>query len=150
MAAMQLLLVDDEEVFLSMMKARLVARGIAAWTASNGPAAIELLAAHAIDVVVLDVKMPGMDGIDVLKHIRRHHPQVEVILLSGHASVESAVEGLKLGACDYLVKPCNLSELLNKAEAAFAHKLAAEERARKSRIDKIISHPLGLFDDEDD
>ena len=150
MAEMQLLLVDDEEDFLAMMKARLRGRGIEAWTASNGPAAIELLASHAIDVVVLDIKMPGMDGIEVLKHIRRHHPRIEVILLSGHGSVEKAVEGLKLGACDYLLKPCSLSNLLHKAEDAFTRKQAAEEKARKSKIDDIISDPLAVFDDEPD
>jgi DNA-binding response OmpR family regulator len=147
---MQLLLVDDEEDFLAMMKARLRGRGIAAWTAADGPAAIELLASHAVDVVVLDVKMPEMDGIEVLKHIRRHHPQVQVIMLSGHGSVESAVEGLKLGAFDYLVKPCSLSDLLHKVEEAFTRKRAAEDQARKSKIDEIISDPLAVFDKEPD
>jgi DNA-binding NtrC family response regulator len=147
---MQLLLVDDEEDLIAMMKARLQRRGIAAWTASDGPAAIQLLAHHAIDVVVLDIKMPGMDGIEVLKHIRRHHPRIEVILLSGHGSVESAVEGLKLGACEYFLKPCSLSDLLHKAEEAFTRKRAAEEQARRSKIDEIISDPLALFDDEPD
>ena len=150
MAAMQLLLVDDEEAFLAMTKARLAGRGIAAFTASSGPAAIALLATRAIDVVVLDVKMPEMDGIEVLKHIRRHYPQIEVIMLSGHATVQSAVEGLNLGACDYLEKPCNLSQLLHKAEEAFARKTAAEDQVRKSRIDKIIQDPLAIFDDDED
>lgn len=149
MPAMQLLLVDDEEVYLAMMKARLTRRGVAVYTAANGPEAMDLLAQRSIDVVVLDVKMPGMDGIAVLQHIRRRYPQIQVIMLSGHATVESAVEGLKLGACDYLVKPCNFAELLHKAEEAFARKMAAEEQARKSKIDRIIGHPMAVFEEED-
>jgi DNA-binding NtrC family response regulator len=150
MATMNLLLVDDEQRFLSTTKVLLEKRGVATWTAAGGPAALAVLAAQRIDVVVLDVKMPGMDGLEVLKRIKQDYPLVEVILLTGHASVESAVEGLQQGAFDYLMKPCDVSDLINEAEKACARKRDAEDQARKSQIDKIISHPLAVFDDEDD
>ena len=119
MEAMKLMLVDDEKRFLYTMKKLLEEKGYAMITVSGGEAALETLSAHPIDVVILDVKMPGMDGIETLKEIKRRFPLVEVIMLTGHATVESAIEGMKSGANDYLMKPIDVDELIEKASAAF-------------------------------
>jgi len=112
MGSRKVLLVDDEPAYLEVMSKRLSLQGFAVDTAQDGAAALRALDAQAdIDVVVLDIRMPGMDGITTLGEIRRLHPAVRVILLTGHASVDSAVEGMALGAFDYLFKPCDLGDL---------------------------------------
>ena len=143
----QLLLVDDEERFLETTKRLLEKRGVEALTATDALDALTILDAQRVDVVVLDVKMPGLDGVQVLRKIKQEQPLVEVIMLTGHASVESAIAGLKLGAFDYLMKPCDISALLEKVNQAYAKKQAMEEKIRQAKIEKIISHPLAVFDD---
>jgi len=145
---MQLLLVDDEERFLETTKRLLEKRGVEALTTTNGLDALTILDTQRVDVVILDVKMPGVDGVEVLRNIKQEQPLVEVIMLTGHASVESAVEGLKLGAFDYLMKPCDISALLEKVNQAYAKKQSMEEKIRKAKIEKIISHPLAVFEEE--
>ena len=148
MATIQLLLVDDEERFLSTTKVLLEKREIVTFTAANGADALKTLDEHRIDVTILDVKMPGMDGVMVLRKIKETHPLVEVIMLTGHASVESAVEGLKLGAFDYIKKPCDISDLIAKVNEAYDKKHAMEEKIRRAQIDKIIRHPMAVFEKE--
>jgi DNA-binding NtrC family response regulator len=109
---------------------------------------MKALDASRIDVVILDVKMPGVDGLEVLGWIKKKHPLVEVIMLTGHATFESAIEGMKLGAFDYLMKPSDIQMLLDKANEAFAKKQAREEKIQKARIERIISNPLAALDDE--
>ena len=97
-----------------------------------------------VDVVILDVKMPGMDGIEVLRGIKKSYPLIEVIMLTGHATVETAIEGMKLGAYDYLMKPCELEQLMAKVEAATKKRRAHEEKIREAEIKKALStHGLG-------
>lgn len=119
MEKVHIMLVDDEERFLATTGKLLVRKGFDVVTATSGAEALQELAQLLIRVVLLDVKMPGMDGITVLKEIKRRFPQVEVILVTGHATVESAVEGLNAGASDYLMKPCNLDDLTSKVNEAF-------------------------------
>jgi DNA-binding response OmpR family regulator len=129
MTTARILLVDDEKTFVASNAKMLRNRGYDVLTAFDGQAALDILAENDIDVVVLDVKMPGMDGLSVLTKIRTGFPLVEVILLSGHASFEAAVEGLKIGAGDYLMKPCRNDELLRKIEEAHEkHKINEEKR----------------------
>jgi DNA-binding NtrC family response regulator len=116
---MRVMLVDDEERFLATTSKLLTRKGYEVVTAASGAEALRRLAELTVDVVVLDVKMPGMDGIAALREIKKLSPDVEVLLLTGHATVESAVEGLEAGASDYLVKPCNLDELIRKVNDAF-------------------------------
>jgi DNA-binding NtrC family response regulator len=149
MNTIHLLLVDDEEQFLSTTKKLLERRGVDTRTCSNGFDALDILAKHRIDVVVLDIKMPGIDGIDVLSKIKHDHPDVEVILLTGHASVQSAVEGLKLGAFDYLTKPSKVSDIMAKVEEAFDKKRVKEEKARKAKVDNIIRHPMAIYEKDE-
>ena len=148
MATIQLLLVDDEERFLHTTKILLEKRGVVTFIATNGADALKAMDEHRIDVVILDVKMPGIDGVEVLRKTKQKHPLVEVIMLTGHASVESAVEGLKLGAFDYVKKPCDISDLITKVNEAYDKKHAMEEKIRKAQIDKIIRHPMAVFEKE--
>jgi DNA-binding NtrC family response regulator len=135
---MKVLLVDDEAPFVDALAKRLDKRGITVVSANSGPEALQKLEADSlIDVVVLDVKMPGMDGVDTLKAIKPAHPLVEVVMLTGHATVESAIEGMKLGALDYLMKPCDMDILLAKLQEAKAKKDRQEEKIREARALKI-------------
>jgi len=130
MDEMRIMLVDDEEGFLSTTRNVLERKGINVSTAASGSEALEKLTQEKIDVVVLDVKMPGMDGVSALKAIKSRHSSVEVIMLTGHGTVESALEGLRSGASDYLTKPIDIDELVAKAEEAFARRKYLEERNR--------------------
>ena len=121
----KLLLVDDETAFVETLQKRLTRRGLSVLTASNGPDALKLVEAHEIDVMVCDVKMPGMDGIEVLSQAKKLRPQLEVIMLTGHASVDVALQGMELGAFDYLMKPADFDELLYKIEDAYNKKKLA-------------------------
>ncbi|MBU2647321.1 response regulator [bacterium] len=113
-----ILLVDDEERFLQTTCKLLKKKGYSVSTADCGTDALDKLSRTQIEVVVLDVKMPGMDGLQVLKIIKQEYPLVEVIMLTGHATVESALEGLESGASDYIMKPADLNELTAKIDDA--------------------------------
>ena len=145
MANMKLLLVDDEERFLSSTKLLLEKQDITTYVATNGIDALKILEKQNIDVVFLDVKMPDHDGIEILSRMKVEHPLVEVVMLTGHATVESAVEGLKIGAFDYLMKPCDISILVEKANKASAKKRVSEEKEKRSKIEDIICDPLSVF-----
>jgi FixJ family two-component response regulator/two-component sensor histidine kinase len=132
------LLVDNEEGFVETVAKRLERRSLMVLVARSGQEAIARLEAHgAVDVVVLDVKLPDMDGTEVLKELKRRAPLVEVILLSGHSTVESAIDGMRLGAFDYLVKPCELRLLLRQIDNARAKKARQEERIMEARLKEI-------------
>ena len=150
MSATHLLLVDDEEQFLSTTKKLLEKRGIQTDTCTNGFDALDLLEQCRIDVVILDVKMPGLDGVETLRKIKRKYPLIEVIMLTGHASVESAVQGLKLGAFDYLMKPATVEEIMAKVQEAFDKKRAKEDQIRNVKIERMISHPMAIFEKEEE
>lgn len=132
------LLVDDEVPFVETMTKRLSKRNLHVLTAYNGPQAMEELEKNTnVDVVILDVKMPGMDGIETLREIKKNIPLVEVIMLTGHATVESAIEGMKLGAFDYLMKPCDIEQLMAKVQEATTKKRKHEEKIIQARIKEI-------------
>jgi len=128
------LFVDDEVEFLETLMKRMKKRNLAVNGVKSGEEALEFLNEHAVDVVVLDVKMPGMDGIETLREIRRHHPLLEVIMLTGHANVEVAIQGMEMGAFDYLMKPMDIDELLYKIEDAHKKKMLQEKKIK--RIEK--------------
>ncbi|UZP66079.1 response regulator [Desulfovibrio mangrovi] len=115
---MTVLLVDDEPDFLSVVARRLERREMQVHAVGSGEEALALLENHPVDAVVLDVKMPGMDGIETLKRIKAAHPEVEVIMLTGHADLEVAISGMALGAFDYLLKPADIDELMFKLRDA--------------------------------
>ncbi len=128
MENLRVLVVDDEPDFLETVVKRLQRRGINAAGVETGKQALQLLEDEAYDVVVLDVLMPGMDGIETLKHLKKRKPFVEVIILTGHASVESGIQGMQHGAFDYVMKPADLEELIDKIRQAFERKKIHEGR----------------------
>ncbi len=141
MNSFTVLVVDDEEDFLETIVKRLQKREIDAHGAKSGEEAIEIISRIPVDVVILDVKMPGgMDGIETLRGIKNLRPLTEVILLTGHASVETSLEGMKLGAFDYLLKPVKLEELLPKLIQAFENKNMKDRKIRSARIKETLKH----------
>ena len=165
MEAMRMMLVDDEERYLKTTKKLLARKGYDVLTASGGAEALGMLRGENIHVVILDVKMPGMDGIATLKEIKRQFPMIEVIMLTGHATVESAIDGLKSGAMDYLMKPADIDEIISKAGDAYAKRKHLEEKirvasmrhlrkspreiiSRSAKIQELIQHPGKVIDDD--
>jgi DNA-binding NtrC family response regulator len=126
----RVLVVDDEERFRLTLAKLLTVRGLEVTTLGSGQEALEALRQAPFDVIVLDVRMPGMNGIETLAEIKKINPLIEVIILTGHASVDAAVDIMKLGGYDYLLKPCSLEELTDKIDAAFERKLTREKRAQ--------------------
>jgi DNA-binding NtrC family response regulator len=141
----KVLLVDDEEDFVEMLSLRLQETGEKVTSANSGQECLESLDKTAVDVVILDIKMPGMDGIEVLKEIKSRFPLVEVIMLTGHGTVETAVEGMKLGAFDYLLKPADFTDLKAKLEGARKRKDEQEERIRKAEAKLLVRKTGGAF-----
>ncbi len=129
MEKFKVLIVDDEVDFRETIVKRLRDRNLEVADAESGMAALERLASQDIDVVVLDVKMPGLDGIETLREIKKKWPLVEVIMLTGHASVESGIQGMQLGAFDYVMKPVALDELLEKVRQAYERKVIQQGQA---------------------
>nr|WP_272881698.1 response regulator [Fundidesulfovibrio soli] len=113
-----MLLVDDEAEFIETLGKRLARRGLTVHLANSGQQALDIIGGNELDVVVLDVKMPGMDGIEALQKIKALKPDLEVLMLTAHANVEVAMRGMELGAFDYLMKPVELDELLYKIQDA--------------------------------
>ena len=116
------LLVDDEVDFRDLLAKRLGKRKLRVSTAGDGAEALRLLASTPVDVVVLDVRMPGMSGTDVLREIKAKWPTVEVVMLTGHAQLDVALAGMELGAFDYLLKPVDLDALLYRLQDAYRRK----------------------------
>ncbi|MBW2620912.1 MAG: response regulator [Deltaproteobacteria bacterium] len=141
----KVLLVDDEEDFAEMLSLRLKELGEKVVIAYSGQEGLDTLAKTSIDVVILDIKMPGMDGIETLREIKKQYPIIEVILLTGHGSTETAVEGMKLGAFDYLMKPADFSDLAAKLEGARKRKDEQEERIRKAEAKLLVRRSGGAF-----
>jgi len=125
MPGSRVLLVDDETIFTKNMAKLLKFRGYEVAAVNSGDAAIRELEQNPVDVIVLDLKMPGMDGIATLKEIIKLGLFAETLILTGHGSIDSALEAMKLGAYDYLTKPCEIDELVAKIEAAWAKKKEA-------------------------
>ena len=124
----KVLLVDDEVEYLETLVKRMRKRELDAKGLGSAEEAFEWLKQNPVDVVVLDVRMPGMDGIQALRELKRQYPLVEVIMLTGHASIEVAIEGMELGAFDYLMKPMDFDELLYKIQDALKKKSIQEEK----------------------
>jgi DNA-binding NtrC family response regulator len=136
------LVVDDETDFLDTIVKRLGKRGVEAQGVSSGEEALAAIKEKRFDVVILDIKMPGgMDGIDTLREIKKIQPLAEVLLLTGHGSLETSIEGMTLGAFDYLLKPVKLEDLLTKVAQAFEKKEAHEQKIRAARIRDLIRNP---------
>ncbi len=129
MEKIRLLLVDDEEAFRTTLASRLRKREFEVSQVADGNRALEAVKSDTFDVAIIDVKMPGMDGLEILRKIKNICSLTEVIMLTGHASVESGIEGMRLGAFDYLMKPCDIDDLVVKIRDAYQRKLAREVSA---------------------
>jgi len=134
----KILLVDDEKDFVDVLAERLENRGFQVRTAGNGAEALTALKEEQADVVILDVLMPGMGGMEALEEIKKLSPLVEVMMLTGHATIDTAIDGLRLGAYDYLMKPTDTDDLVAKILRAYARKSEQEERIKRAEIDKLI------------
>ena len=126
----KILLVDDEERFRSNLSKMLAAEGFEVTALDSGPKALDELARQPYDVILLDMRMPAMNGLETLAAIKQGHPEAEVIFLTGHASVDAAMEIIRLGGSEYLLKPCPLEEVIAKIELAYERKLARQERVQ--------------------
>lgn len=131
MDGFNVLLVDDESEFLDTLVKRIKKRKVNAHGVASGEEALAFLNQQPMDVVVLDVRMPGMDGIQALREIKQRYPLIEVIMLTGHASLEVAIEGMELGAFDYMMKPIEIDELLYKLQDAYKKKSIHTEKIKK-------------------
>jgi DNA-binding NtrC family response regulator len=130
----KVLLVDDEMEFLELMKERLEARGVEVSASSSAEDALEKIETDIFDAVILDLQMPGMDGLDALQQIKQRHPEIQVILLTGHATVEKGVEAIKLGAMDFVEKPADLEVLEEKIAKAHKKKMIIVEKDSRDRV----------------
>ncbi|MCF8077963.1 MAG: response regulator [Desulfobacterales bacterium] len=131
MTDFRVLLVDDETDFLETLVKRLAKRNLDVAGVESGESALAALQATPVDVVVLDVRLPGIDGVETLRRIKQTSPLIEVILLTGHANMEVAVQGMELGAFDYLIKPVDIDDLLYKMQDAYKKKAIQEEKIRQ-------------------
>jgi len=146
----KLLIVDDEARFLTAIAQRLTKRGFDVRTASNGPDAVALARNEKFDIALLDLKMPGMDGAQVLRKLKEDHQFLEAVILTGHGSLESAVELTKLGAFSYLPKPYELDKLIEVLKDAYQARLQRKFTSDQARLDAIMAavegeSPLGIL-----
>jgi len=136
----KVLLVDDEEEFVETLAERMRTRGMDVSTSNSGANALQLVDDEDFDVVVLDLKMPGVDGLEALKRIKRRRPDIQVVLLTGYATVEKGVEAIKEGALEFLEKPVDLSSLTDAIHKARATKMVLVEKEIEERIKDILHH----------
>jgi len=146
MIGSKILLVDDEEIFTRNMAKLLTTRGYKVTAVNSGDAAIQALEAQPVDVIVLDLKMPGMDGLTTLKEIQKLGLFTQTLMLTGHGSIDSALEAMKLGAYDYLTKPCEIDDLVAKIEGAWKKKDTAVQQDMQEKIQKIVESPKAVFE----
>ena len=138
MSGSKVLLVDDEVEFVETLSMRLETRGFRVDVAQNGEAAVERVRAQPFDAILLDLAMPGMDGLDTLKRLRELNPDSQVILLTGQATVQKATEAMRLGALDLLEKPVSIEVLVEKIEEAATNKMRLTEERIQAKVTDII------------
>jgi DNA-binding NtrC family response regulator len=143
----RLLIVDDEEQFIEALSERLSIRDYEVMTSLTGEEALEKINNYNFDVVILDVRLPEIEGTEILREIKRLKPLTEVIMLTGHGTVEMAIAGMKLGAFDFLVKPCDTEDLIIKIDRAHDRKAEQEDRIRAAKISHIASSPRSVLND---
>ena len=134
----KVLLVDDEEEFIRTLAERLEIRGLRVTGANSGQQAIELTDKQEFDAVIIDLAMPGMDGLTTLKHIKAHHPDTEILMLSGQGTIKTSTAAMKLGAEDFLEKPVNIDELLDKINDARKKRIVILQKRSKKEIENIL------------
>jgi len=138
MANEKVLLVDDEREFVEVLSERMGARGVDVDTAASGVEAVDKARQGPYDAIILDLAMPGMDGLETLKHLLDISPDLQVILLTGYATVQKGIEAIKLGAMDFLEKPAEIQRLIEKIQQAKANRLMLVEKQSEERIKNIL------------
>jgi DNA-binding NtrC family response regulator len=134
----KVLLVDDEKEFLEIMSERMKARDMDVTTATSAQQALEIIEKESFDAIILDFQMPGMDGMDALKAIKAKKPELQIILLTGYATVEKSVEAMKIGATDFIEKPADLEVLAEKIKKAKAKKMLIVEKQTEDKVKDIL------------
>ncbi len=134
----KVLLVDDEEDFLETLSSRLEMRGLKVSAVTSGEQAVTEAKRQEYDAIVVDLSMPGIDGLETLKRIKADNPNAEIIMLTGHGSIQSGVEAMKLGAGDFLQKPVELAELMAKIDEAKSKKMLVLQRQSQEELRKIL------------
>mgnify|MGYP000358221181 CR=1 FL=1 len=134
----KILLVDDEEEFINVLTQRLEVRGLKVTSAIRGQDAVDLIGNQSFDIIVLDLAMPGMDGLETLKKIKEKDADAEIVMLSGQGSIKSGVEAMKLGAEDFLEKPVDLNDLLKRIEEARERRILVLQKKAKKEIGEIL------------
>ncbi len=132
------LLVDDEEQFLKVLSQRMEGRGLKVNTSTSGEDALKRVKEKDFDAIILDLAMPGMSGIETLKRIRSENPDVQIIMLTGHGSVEKGVEAIKAGAVDFLEKPADLSKIMEKISEAKRKRVLLVEKKHEAHVKEIL------------
>ena len=145
-----LLIVDDEEDFLNSISKSLRVRDFNVLAVNRGEKAIEAAKKNPIDIALVDLKMPGINGEETLKALKEEHKWMEVVILTGHGTIDSAVECTRLGACSYLQKPCELNELLEVLENAYKKKVMNKKKINEKKMDELLkisfsSSPMGIL-----
>ena len=138
MANDKVLLIDDEEEFTHALSKRMEARGLKVTAANSGPDALKRVNEESFDAVVLDLLMPEMDGIETLKRLLKKSPDLQIILLTGHASIEKGVEAIKLGAMDFLEKPADIDKLMDRVKKAKARRMLLVEKKMAQKVSDIL------------
>lgn len=134
----KVLLVDDEEEFTDALSKRLEARNLQVKTVNRGEDAVQMADEYSFDAIILDLAMPGMDGLETLEKIKTKHPDAEIIMLTGHASVANSVKAMKIGAEDLMEKPVDISDLLSKIETAHNKRVVVLQKKSEEEIEKIL------------
>lgn len=135
----KVLLVDDEVDFLDTLSERMRARGMNVVTSSSGEEALKKVEREPYDVIILDLMMPGVDGLEALKVLKAKRPELQVILLTGHATVEKGIEAMKLGAIDFLEKPADINKLTEKIKKAQVKKMLIVEKQNEEKIKNLLA-----------
>jgi DNA-binding NtrC family response regulator len=133
-----ILLVDDEEQFLKVLSQRMEGRGLKVDTSTSGEEALKKVEGKEFDAIILDLAMPGISGIETLKRIRSQHPDMQIIMLTGHGSVEKGVEAIKAGAVDFLEKPADLNKIMAKIAEAKNKRILLVEKKREAQVKELL------------
>ncbi len=140
----RLLFVDDEEEFTSYMKKRLEKRDMQVDSFTDPLEALQETEGRRYDVALLDLKMPGIDGEELLRRLKERDPKLEIIILTGHGTVQSAASATRSGATEYLLKPCELDDLVQAVTNAYSKGVAARHRDKQAELEKLMANAVGL------
>lgn len=133
-----LLLVDDEEEFLKAIRRSLEVRDFVVFTANRGEEALEIARTNPVDIAVVDLKMPGMDGIKTLEALKKAHSWMEIVILTGHGTIDSALEATRSGAYSYLQKPCELEKLMEVIVEAYKKRVMNKQQIKEKRLNELL------------